>query len=161
MFDALACQQTLDERRVEHAVIDELDAPRIDPDPPLLRQRVPGVAEIVDGVAARGDAVDFAIHDERDQHLEEQCQPEIVFVKGDGAYMWSADGRRYIDYHAAFAPHDATALRNRQFDDAGIQMVAACPATSSRARLDCFKFHELALRFRYDFVFDNENVARE
>lgn len=33
------------------------------------------------------------------------AQPEIVFVKGDGAYMWSADGRRYIDYHAAFAPH--------------------------------------------------------
>jgi glutamate-1-semialdehyde 2,1-aminomutase len=32
-------------------------------------------------------------------------QPEIVFVKGAGAYMWSADGQRYIDYHAAFAPH--------------------------------------------------------
>lgn len=32
-------------------------------------------------------------------------QPEIVFVKGEGACMWSADGRRYIDYHAAFAPH--------------------------------------------------------
>jgi glutamate-1-semialdehyde 2,1-aminomutase len=32
-------------------------------------------------------------------------QPEIVFVKGDGAYLWDADGNRYIDYHAAFAPH--------------------------------------------------------
>src|SRR5579872_3585953 len=32
-------------------------------------------------------------------------QPEIVFVKGEGAYIWSADGKRYIDYHAAFAPH--------------------------------------------------------
>ena len=32
-------------------------------------------------------------------------QPEIVFVKGDGAYIYSADGKRYIDYHAAFAPH--------------------------------------------------------
>lgn len=31
--------------------------------------------------------------------------PEIVFVKGDGAYIWDADGARYIDYHAAFAPH--------------------------------------------------------
>lgn len=31
--------------------------------------------------------------------------PEIVFVKGDGAYLWDADGNRYIDYHAAFAPH--------------------------------------------------------
>ena len=32
-------------------------------------------------------------------------QPEIVFVKGQGAYIWDADGNRYIDYHAAFAPH--------------------------------------------------------
>lgn len=32
-------------------------------------------------------------------------QPEIVFVKGEGAYLWDADGNRYIDYHAAFAPH--------------------------------------------------------
>lgn len=31
--------------------------------------------------------------------------PEIVFVKGEGAYVWDADGNRYIDYHAAFAPH--------------------------------------------------------
>src|SRR5436190_4924959 len=33
------------------------------------------------------------------------ANPEIVFVKGEGAYIWSADGKRYIDYHAAFAPH--------------------------------------------------------
>lgn len=32
-------------------------------------------------------------------------QPEIVFTKGDGAYIWDAEGNRYIDYHAAFAPH--------------------------------------------------------
>ncbi len=32
-------------------------------------------------------------------------KPEIVFVKGQGAYMWDADGNQYIDYHAAFAPH--------------------------------------------------------
>src|SRR5215472_19065894 len=32
-------------------------------------------------------------------------QPQIVFVKGEGAYIWDADGNRYIDYHAAFAPH--------------------------------------------------------
>ena len=31
--------------------------------------------------------------------------PEITFVKGQGAYIWDADGNRYIDYHAAFAPH--------------------------------------------------------
>jgi len=32
-------------------------------------------------------------------------QPEIVFTRGLGAYVWDADGNRYIDYHAAFAPH--------------------------------------------------------
>jgi glutamate-1-semialdehyde 2,1-aminomutase len=32
-------------------------------------------------------------------------KPEIVFTKGEGAYIWDADGNRYIDYHAAFAPH--------------------------------------------------------
>jgi glutamate-1-semialdehyde 2,1-aminomutase len=31
--------------------------------------------------------------------------PEIVFVKGQGAHIWDADGNQYIDYHAAFAPH--------------------------------------------------------
>lgn len=31
--------------------------------------------------------------------------PEIVFTRGMGAYIWDADGNRYIDYHAAFAPH--------------------------------------------------------
>jgi glutamate-1-semialdehyde 2,1-aminomutase len=32
-------------------------------------------------------------------------QPEIVFAKGKGAYIWDLEGNRYIDYHAAFAPH--------------------------------------------------------
>ncbi|HZT70661.1 MAG TPA: aspartate aminotransferase family protein [Terriglobia bacterium] len=32
-------------------------------------------------------------------------QPEIVFTKGDGAYIWDVEGNRYIDYHAAFAAH--------------------------------------------------------
>jgi len=31
--------------------------------------------------------------------------PPIAFVNGRGAYLWDIDGRRYIDYHAAFAPH--------------------------------------------------------
>ena len=30
--------------------------------------------------------------------------PEISFVRGAGAYLWDADGNRYIDYHGAFAP---------------------------------------------------------
>jgi glutamate-1-semialdehyde 2,1-aminomutase len=31
--------------------------------------------------------------------------PPICFSKGQGAYLWDIDGKRYIDYHAAFAPH--------------------------------------------------------
>jgi glutamate-1-semialdehyde 2,1-aminomutase len=31
--------------------------------------------------------------------------PPLAFVKGQGAYLWDIDGKRYIDYHAAFAPH--------------------------------------------------------
>lgn len=31
--------------------------------------------------------------------------PPIVFTKGEGAHLWDIDGKRYIDYHAAFAPH--------------------------------------------------------
>jgi glutamate-1-semialdehyde 2,1-aminomutase len=31
--------------------------------------------------------------------------PPIAFVKGQGAYLWDIEGKRYIDYHAAFAPH--------------------------------------------------------
>jgi len=32
-------------------------------------------------------------------------RPELTFVRAAGAYMWDADGRRYLDYHAAFSPH--------------------------------------------------------
>ena len=32
-------------------------------------------------------------------------EPEIVFVKAEGAYLWDTSGNRHIDYHAAFSPH--------------------------------------------------------
>lgn len=32
-------------------------------------------------------------------------QPQIVFTKALGAYLWDAEGNQYIDYHGAFAPH--------------------------------------------------------
>jgi glutamate-1-semialdehyde 2,1-aminomutase len=32
-------------------------------------------------------------------------QPEIAFVKGEGARIWDVDDNEYIDYHAAFGPH--------------------------------------------------------
>jgi glutamate-1-semialdehyde 2,1-aminomutase len=31
--------------------------------------------------------------------------PAIAFVSGKGAHLWDVDGKRYVDYHAAFAPH--------------------------------------------------------
>lgn len=37
--------------------------------------------------------------------VNRQVEPEITFVRAEGAYLWDADGNRYVDYHAAFAPH--------------------------------------------------------
>lgn len=31
--------------------------------------------------------------------------PAISFVRGEGAYIWDSEGKKYIDFHAAFAPH--------------------------------------------------------
>jgi glutamate-1-semialdehyde 2,1-aminomutase len=31
--------------------------------------------------------------------------PPLIFSRAEGAYLWDVDGKRYIDYHAAFAPH--------------------------------------------------------
>ncbi|HXG23175.1 MAG TPA: aspartate aminotransferase family protein [Chthonomonadales bacterium] len=37
--------------------------------------------------------------------LNRKVEPEIAFVRGKGAYLWDADGNRYLDYHFAFAPY--------------------------------------------------------
>lgn len=37
--------------------------------------------------------------------LNRMMDPMHVFVRAKGAYMWDLEGRRYIDYHAAFAPY--------------------------------------------------------
>lgn len=31
--------------------------------------------------------------------------PEIVFARAEGAYLWDRGGQRYIDYHGAFGPY--------------------------------------------------------
>jgi glutamate-1-semialdehyde 2,1-aminomutase len=36
--------------------------------------------------------------------LPRRVNPELAFERAEGAYMWDADGNRYLDYHAAFAP---------------------------------------------------------
>ena len=37
--------------------------------------------------------------------LNRKVEPGIAFVRAQGSRIWDADGREYIDYHAAFAPH--------------------------------------------------------
>ena len=37
--------------------------------------------------------------------LNRKVIPNIVFVRGKGSRIYDAEGKEYIDYHAAFAPH--------------------------------------------------------
>jgi glutamate-1-semialdehyde 2,1-aminomutase len=50
-------------------------------------------------------------------------EPEIVFSKGLGAYLWDVEGNRYIDYHAAFGPH--LLGHNDSFVNAAVEKVLA------------------------------------
>src|SRR5689334_7718340 len=56
--------------------------------------------------------------------INRSVEPQIVFVRAEGALMWDAEGNTYIDYHAAFAPHflghndaDITAAVERVLQD--------------------------------------------
>ena len=37
--------------------------------------------------------------------VNRSIDPAITFVRGEGAYLWDNEGKRYIDYHAGFAPY--------------------------------------------------------
>jgi len=37
--------------------------------------------------------------------LNRKAAPHLVFTRAEGSRLFDADGRSYIDYHAAFAPH--------------------------------------------------------
>jgi glutamate-1-semialdehyde 2,1-aminomutase len=37
--------------------------------------------------------------------LNRKVSPALAFVRAEGSRLWDADGKEYIDYHAAFAPH--------------------------------------------------------
>lgn len=37
--------------------------------------------------------------------LNRRADPVIAFAKAKGARLWDVDGREYLDFHAAFAPH--------------------------------------------------------
>src|SRR4051795_307476 len=31
-----------------------------------------------------------------------RSEPQLCFARGEGAYLWDLEGRRYVDYHAAY-----------------------------------------------------------
>lgn len=33
------------------------------------------------------------------------AEPNLIFSRARGAYMWDVEGKRYVDYHAGFGPH--------------------------------------------------------
>jgi len=37
--------------------------------------------------------------------LNRRTDPMIVFERAEGAHLWDVEGRRFIDYHAAFSPY--------------------------------------------------------
>ena len=37
--------------------------------------------------------------------MNRKATPHLVFVRAEGSHIFDANGRSYIDYHAAFAPH--------------------------------------------------------
>jgi glutamate-1-semialdehyde 2,1-aminomutase len=66
-------------------------------------------------------------------------EPNISFVKGEGARVWDADGNEYIDYHAAFGPYilghndpEVNAAVRRVLDDGTTLMGAGTNALEGR-----------------------------
>jgi glutamate-1-semialdehyde 2,1-aminomutase len=53
--------------------------------------------------------------------LPRRVEPELAFERAEGAYLWDADGNRYLDYHAAFAP--AVLGHNDQHVNAAVEEV--------------------------------------
>src|SRR5271154_3420402 len=37
--------------------------------------------------------------------VNRSIDPPLAFVKGEGAHIWDSAGKRYVDYHAGFAPY--------------------------------------------------------
>jgi glutamate-1-semialdehyde 2,1-aminomutase len=54
--------------------------------------------------------------------LNRMLDPMRVFTKAKGAYLWDHEGKRYIDYHAAFAPY-VLGHCDDDVDEAAIQSI--------------------------------------
>jgi glutamate-1-semialdehyde 2,1-aminomutase len=86
--------------------------------------------------------------------LNRQTDPGLVFIKGEGGLIWDADGNRYIDYHAAFAPfllghndpHVNAAVERVLRDGSSLFGVNTTPLEGELAELICdsVPFAELA-----------------
>jgi glutamate-1-semialdehyde 2,1-aminomutase len=48
--------------------------------------------------------------------------PFIAFERGEGAYMWDGEGKKYIDFHAGFAPY-LLGHNHKEINDAVIDMI--------------------------------------
>ena len=61
------------------------------------------------------------------------ADPNLVFVRGEGAHLWDIDEREYIDYHGAFAPQflgyndPAVAAAVRRTLDSGADLFGSGP----------------------------------
>ena len=54
--------------------------------------------------------------------LNRVMDPMRVFVRAKGAHLWDHEGRRYIDYHAAFAPY-LLGHADEDVDDAVVESI--------------------------------------
>ena len=55
--------------------------------------------------------------------LNRKVEPNIVFVRGKGSRIFDTEGKEYIDYHAAFAPH-LLGHNDARVNDAVIQAIS-------------------------------------
>ncbi len=66
-------------------------------------------------------------------------EPNLVFTRAEGAYIYDADGKRYIDYHAGFGPpilgHRYPDVNERIIDTLGRVDLVGIGATELEAQL--------------------------
>lgn len=57
--------------------------------------------------------------------LNRAVEPALTFARAEGAYLWDVSGKRYVDYHAAFAPH-FLGHNHPLVNDAVIEAIQSC-----------------------------------
>ncbi|HWM67929.1 MAG TPA: aminotransferase class III-fold pyridoxal phosphate-dependent enzyme [Steroidobacteraceae bacterium] len=73
----------------------------MNPPPPHLEDPRPAVNAARDDILRRNAAyIPAGV-----SSINRIIDPALIFERGEGAYIWDSDGKRYIDFHAAFAPY--------------------------------------------------------